>query len=882
MNKLLFNSFFYVYKTIYNCCFLFIKVYSQFFFLKFHYILYGGLLILFGVVNYHYAFAMDRFNGISQRDQRQDSQSSSSSSDEQEVQGASGVDRSKFASGVISNFSEEEEAYEYENRRRRKKKRKREQVIQQERRYQNIKTQCNQFFYYFKLKQKIKEIINYPSYVLAQRNWMEQTKSECLERLNNVSQEQQEKEKNIEERQQQLLRRQEAKQQSIRREQQDRLPRPSAEPRRPLGLYGRANLRESLVLRFQAIEEELRYLLGHYVFTEEEIQALGPMVNNIQMLFPRLQDSYSRAQKLYMQQVETRAIEKECLEKSKEDSEKASDTRRSTQHNLEVQFQNLLRRMSRFLSYREQIAIEEAIWSYTEAFNNAMVAYNDASHNNSPGNQSSFPFFLEQAMSQVESLTEILTRLDMEDQLCGEASEPFNQVEHYDVSWFGGNDLLDEYTGQAEPAKCLESAEGATGVESSEDMENQNSTDGAVCDTSSSQQTTQEGLLQQRYLLQGARPRQPPSGGASGSSLSFIPGFSFEGQVSSLQGMQCILCDVSEKVSTNLKELVLNVQKQYHESNDLQFTKNITPKKKKHGFSYSDDKNVEVQPISTISRSIPYNVFGGTNFYSENLEQKIRSSQTGFTAIPNNSWTIGLAYTHHQKQVQEYHGLQFWKARGSVNSQVEADGLSAILSWHPHQSGFTGHLASYYGWGQLKNIRFFTHAGEQVSSKGTSKIHLSGGLIQFGYRLPLSKRVAIIPYVEGVLSTIDWNPYKERTGLLTCKISSHKESYLEKNIALCCQWQISPSTQFQCWGVKTLGQSIVDAITSQPLRGSSFLYTVSVPGYKKDYIKTELGLSYSSKFIDSFLITLNGKIQFNNSNFHKQNAMVQLKYIYIH
>lgn len=152
-------------------------------------------------------------------------------------------------------------------------------------------------------------------------------------------------------------------------------------------------------------------------------------------------------------------------------------------------------------------------------------------------------------------------------------------------------------------------------------------------------------------------------------------------------------------------------------------------------------------------------------------------------------------------------------------------------------------------------------------------------MIQLGYIFSLSKKLSIIPYVESILSRVDWHSYEETIGALPCIISSHKKICLEKSIGLFCQWHISSSTQLQCWGIRTSGISNSDEIISQPIKGPS-TYAIIVPDYKKKYMRTELGLSYSSKLTDFFTIVLNSKAQFNSNKRHKQNVTAHLKYTY--
>lgn len=816
--------------------------------LKTYYIFVVVVFILLSTVNYHHAIAMDRLSGIPQCDQPE---TDSSSSEGEEEQGATGIDISlcstpepmEFATEVIGRNYRDESSHRCENRRYRKKKKREEKIQEEKKRCAMIEKQYKEVAHCQNVKQKIESFIAYPSIAAEQKCLMDTYKEEALDQLNKVSQERHEKERAIEEKQQQILRRQETKQRLIVEEQSEyflsifeqnesSILRPV--PRTPFQQQRRREVFNAYLDRMSELLYGSDAFLEEIIEEEEEAEFL------------------EREERVSLDAIEQLQIKLEC--------------------NLAQQYQEMQRRIPyNMLSYREHLLLREITWSYSEALSKAVIAY-DTYCRTLSAQQSRPPFlpYIEEAMKQRRSIAEILENLDMDLSSLDDSREDgksSEQEEIHDVSWFGGNALLDEILGEVEEIEHSESSKSDVSQKSTE------CTEGESEEASSTQQLDQALSLEQRYLLQGARPRHPSKGGSSGSSLSFIPGFSFGGQLSSLQSMQYILCDVSEKVSTELKSLVQYArQQQYDKDNECCLTKLISRK----GYS-SISQYDTVQHTYNISS--PYRVFGGVDAYSKNLEHKIRSSQAGVMFTPHPGYTVKLSYDHHKKDVQEHSGLQFGTAIGSVKSYIETDGLSTIFSWYPCGTGFTGHLAGYYGWGQLKNTRFFTHADNQVCSKGSTDIHLNGGMIQLGYIFLLSKKLAIIPYVESILSRVDWHSYKETIGVLPCTISSHKEICLEKSIGLCCQWHISSSTQLQCWGIRTSGTSNADKITSQPTRGPN-TYAIIVPDYKKKYMRTELGLSYSSKLTDFFTIVLNSNAQLNSNKRHKQNVTVHLRYTY--
>lgn len=846
---MLFNNFMiYIYIIIYYFYTLTVLFFLQKKLLKTYYIFVVVVFILLCTVSYHHAIAMDRLSGIPQCDQPETAPSSSESEEEQ---GATGIDISlcstpepmEFATEFMGRNHREESSRRCENRRYRKKKKREEKIQEEKKRYAMIEKQYKEVAHCQNVKQKIESFIAYPSIVAEQKCWMDTYKEEALDRLSKVSQERYEKERSIEEKQQQILRRQETKQRLILEQQREYF----------LTIFEQnesSTLRPVLRTPFQ--QQRMREAFNAY------LNRMGELLDGSDV---------------FLQEVIDEEEEAECLEREERVALDALEQLQvELECNLVQQYQEMQRRIPyNILSYREHLILREVTWSYSEALSKAVIAY-DTYCRTLSDQQIKPPFlsYIEEAMKQRRSITEILESLDMDLSSLDDSREDresSEQGEIHDVSWFGGNALLDEILGEVEEIEHSESSKSDVSQKSTE------CTEGESEEASFTQQLDQAISLEQRYLLQGARPRHPSKGGSSGSSLSLIPGFSFGGQLSSLQSMQYILCNVSEKVSTELKSLVQHArQQQYDKDNECCLTKLISRKRYSSISQYDTVQH-------TYNISSPYRVFGGVDAYSKNLEHKIRSSQAGVMFTPHPGYTVKLSYDHHKKDVQEHSGLQFGTAIGSVKSYIETDGLSTIFSWYPCGTGFTGHLAGYYGWGQLKNTRFFTHADNQVCSKGSTDMHLNGGMIQLGYIFLLSKKLTIIPYVESILSRVDWHSYKETIGVLPCTISSHKEICLEKSIGLCCQWHISSSTQLQCWGIRTSGTSNADKITSQPTRGPS-TYAIIVPDYKKKYMRTELGLSYSSKLTDFFTIVLNSNTQLNSNKHHKQNVTVHLRYTY--
>lgn len=50
-----------------------------------------------------------------------------------------------------------------------------------------------------------------------------------------------------------------------------------------------------------------------------------------------------------------------------------------------------------------------------------------------------------------------------------------------------------------------------------------------------------------------------------------------------------------------------------------------------------------------------------------------------------------------------------------------------------------------------------------------------------------------------MLSVVAWEPYKEKSGLLSFLMSSNKENILEKSIGVRSQWKVEKSSLVQGW-----------------------------------------------------------------------------------
>lgn len=302
----------------------------------------------------------------------------------------------------------------------------------------------------------------------------------------------------------------------------------------------------------------------------------------------------------------------------------------------------------------------------------------------------------------------------------------------------------------------------------------------------------------------------------------------------------------------------------------------FTPKR--HMLSGPHQKNTQNTLTSTLKS---YAMFGFVDNYAANLERKCHAGRIGIITnlIPN--VRLGLAYNRNKEAAKEHIGMRFGTASGSVKAQTTTDSLSAVISWNTDNFGFTGHLASCYGWGKVKTNRYFTHGDSEVGAKGKPDISLGGGLFQLGYNLPITKHCSFTPYIEYMLSTVSWSSYREKTGPLPCKISQNKEYVMEQSISLRNQWKVTTNSQLQTWVSVISGKRTLESIYSKPLVAQIDMYKASVPTYKKRYVRTELGLSYEANIIDTINIGINTSVRLEKTKrFEGQQVNTYIQYTY--
>lgn len=353
-----------------------------------------------------------------------------------------------------------------------------------------------------------------------------------------------------------------------------------------------------------------------------------------------------------------------------------------------------------------------------------------------------------------------------------------------------------------------------------------------------------------------------------------LPGYDHKSQVWMLQGMQGILLGTSEQVLSTLKLLALRAHEPLPSTKDSFLQLNMQPFVRKNTFQsmcrVTSKKNIVE----------PYRLFGSINSYHTNLEHKVQSAQSGVIYDIMSGVTIGLAYNHYNQDVKKIYRGEIGIVGESIKTKTKADTFSSIVVFNTNKKGFTGHLASFLGWGDVKSFRSRKMIEEQVTYKGMPKIYLMGGLAQLGYNLPLSRRFCITPYVECIISVVRWSPYKETSGTTSCEFSSNKEKVWERSIGLQNHWNPTDTSSLQVWIAGVLREQNIHSLVSTLVSPLSH-YEVSVPGYRKQYRKVELGLSHTIKMAENFSMGLNGKTAFEKEKKFVYSTMgLQCSYVY--
>lgn len=362
----------------------------------------------------------------------------------------------------------------------------------------------------------------------------------------------------------------------------------------------------------------------------------------------------------------------------------------------------------------------------------------------------------------------------------------------------------------------------------------------------------------------------PPGGGAIGFSFPiqarFLLSYNIQGEISSLQGMQCLLSDTSEQVSTILRMLVLR-SKSFNAPAAYPIKKVKQPYKNKGYLSLQNSSKSSLSSMIVRSQ-LPlvksFHVSTQWDSYTSNLEYTLRAAKVGFLVTPTDMLNVGLTYQHNKHISKEFYGIQKGWSFGAAKAITNTDSLAAVVAWNTGAVGFTGYLSGCCGWGNMKNTRMVTHAGIKTYSKGSPKITLHGGLIRLGYNFQIVDGMLLTPYVESMFVSSGWSPYEEITGLFPAKISGNNEKVVERVMGLNHSWAITDNMHVQTWVVRSIKKHRMKELRSQV--GIGRQYTLSIPKRHNQYIQSEVGLSYENKLLEIFSIRLDSLWRFDQKN----------------
>lgn len=383
------------------------------------------------------------------------------------------------------------------------------------------------------------------------------------------------------------------------------------------------------------------------------------------------------------------------------------------------------------------------------------------------------------------------------------------------------------------------------------------------------------------------KPMPSQSGGSrssspDGSGIGLISSYDYASQVSSLIGMQCALFDSSEYSLHTLKLLALKAHESSSESQGSlpSFSSRVVPKygKTQHLIHVPSSR---VSPISSNPIRLP-RTFAFMDRYETNLEAKGRSGRFGMIIDCTSKVSVGFAYNRYNEGIKTFNGIPLTHTcKGVVKVNTKTEGVSAVMSFNPEQPGVTGHFAGCHNWGTLKNTRYVSHAGQEISTKGIPTMSMSGGLVQLGYTIVLSKSWSLTPYIEHIVSIAQWKPYKEHIGSFACEISRNKEKYWERNAGIRIHWKATPKMQLQSWIAVVSGHKKTSQLRSSPVDPFPAVYEIGVPAMTNRYKRLELGTFYSGMITDSCMVGMHGSVRHTkNSTFSNKNVNVYLQYSY--
>lgn len=378
-------------------------------------------------------------------------------------------------------------------------------------------------------------------------------------------------------------------------------------------------------------------------------------------------------------------------------------------------------------------------------------------------------------------------------------------------------------------------------------------------------------------------PPPPPAAGGSAignfggldNTVALTSGYNKLSTLCSLHGLQWGLTSLTEQTMDTLKRLIVTASTQ----KPKEILYRGTPSCIKHSSrtmlhssepylltgSASSYKNIHTQ----CSPATHAHLFARTNVHSSNLEQHVHSGETGMFILPVNRMALGLAYAYTDNPSKIQQGSLSHTLFGSAESKTEAHTLLTVASWNTMRAGVTGHIAGCYGWGKMRNTRHLLYNNKKISTQGSPTLSFSGALVHVGYAIPVSKTMLLTPYIEQVMVTTQWKPYKEYRGAFPATISRNKEISLQRNVGLLQHWKLSHTAELQTWIAIVSGKRTIHAVTSRPMTMPVALYESHVPIFKNRYTQFELGFAYHTPLTESLSIRILGKSY--SKQFHSVN-----------
>lgn len=424
-------------------------------------------------------------------------------------------------------------------------------------------------------------------------------------------------------------------------------------------------------------------------------------------------------------------------------------------------------------------------------------------------------------------------------------------------------EVVGEEVGSPFVTRCSSSSS-SSGQSSSSDSSDENS-------SSDSSDEELSSPVSKRRRLGSPSSKSPGSPSFRDDMTSMlIPGYNYESQYGSLKGLQCVLLGAVEQTSTNLKTLVLKTSLYLAGTKNKKTNSLIAREGKKTcmslcGKEASAKKIMKNDSSSLLSLLSTCHLFGYTDSYLSNQENKVSSGKVGLLMNPISNMSIGLTYNRYKNHGKEYYGAQLDTSFGSAKANMEIDGFSAVVAWNVEEKGFTGYLSGCHNWGQMKNTRRVMQAGKEMRTKGRPDVQLSGVLGQLGYNFPLSKKIICVPYIEATHIVVKWDQYKEDSGSLPCMVSGYTEQFQEKTIGLRTSMEITDKAILQTWVAGGTIQHITGDITSMPLASPLLLYKTSVSGNKKKFFYSECGTLYEMNVTDFCKVDLHGSLRFKKN-----------------